>query len=327
MLYVSSFHQNRNVVGITDTDDGVEQLILSANLVELVRQRKLRVLGVVGDSVSVAPYSDKTAMRRLFTKYELLGFEFDGTYTRLVAYRGNTERITVPPVSVIGSECFSNKILGEVFVPPTVQAIDSNAFKNSTMGKLHLSEGLTYICDYAFDSANFVSDLLLPDSLKEIKQAAFTDSKTETGATIHFGTGLTHISSHAFHYCAALCDVRLPSIEYIGTFAFNNSRIQMLQVGSSLKNIPQNMCFGCKSLRIVKLGRVEHIDSGAFLGCDALYSATVPRSCKCIRNGAFSVKLSQYQHPPAWDMYTLKVRNKWCELLPGCADYRKVVYV
>ena len=112
-------------------------------------------------------------------------------------------------------------------------------------GCFAVPEGVTKIAGYAFSHAG-LTDVTLPDSLKEIEQSAFyqctgltgitiSDSVTEIGGGVFYGctslksitipAGVTEISGQAFSNCTGLQNVTIPaSVTIISSYAFQGCK-------------------------------------------------------------------------------------------------------
>jgi hypothetical protein len=131
--------------------------------------------------------------------------------------------------------------------------IDYN--KNTTDPRYDLSTGISNPLFYArhlFLNGTEIKDLVIPDGITSIRDAAFVGFTGLTSVTIP--NSVTVIGASAFNYCVNLTTVNLPeSLKEIGNYAFHK----------------------CKSLVTIMIPYVEHIESGAFSGCSGLTSITL----------------------------------------------------
>ena len=118
------------------------------------------------------------------------------------------------------------------------------------------------------------------------------------------------VDSCAFSDCVELTSVNLPSLRYIGEYAFywckelkefsDMSQVLIMQGGafcdtklehvdlSSLMNIPYGAFSDCLCLKSVKLCKnLRSIGEGAFGGCQKLEAITLPKSLNYIGSEAF----------------------------------------
>lgn len=131
-------------------------------------------------------------------------------------------------------------------------------------GSIELYNGITTIPSSAFQYRN-VTEVIIPESVIEIKDAAFNSCSYLTSVTI--GDNVTSIGRDAFSYCSSLQEIEIPS---------------------SVKIIDQLAFSSCNNLTEVTLNNgLETIGSYAFSYCSSLSSITLPSSLTLIENKAF----------------------------------------
>ena len=108
-------------------------------------------------------------------------------------------------------------------------------------------DGTRKIDRYAFSGCKCIHKVILPDSLEEISDAAFSGSSIKK---IVFPQALYTIGKHTFTGCSQLEEVSIPD---------------------GISEIPEEVFKNCSSLKIVRIPKsVGRIDSLAFEGCNAL---------------------------------------------------------
>ncbi len=97
------------------------------------------------------------------------------------------------------------------------------------------------------------------------------------------------IESHAFDEWPQLCKIHLPKeMEYIGAYAFSQTRLRELRLPDGIKYLGNSVCYGCHSLESVHLGDgLETIGMGAFWDCKALRQIVIPATVRRIMDAAF----------------------------------------
>ncbi|GEM_PF-2545739 len=91
---------------------------------------------------------------------------------------------------------------------------------------------ITGINTYALAQNKTVRHMILPDTIREIGDDAFSESVIET---IEFGSGLERIGYYAFSGCENLKEVTLPgSLKMISRYAFNCCSLQNVKLPASL---------------------------------------------------------------------------------------------
>ncbi len=121
----------------------------------------------------------------------------DGSAT-ILKYVGAPKRVIIPetidghPVTVLGEDAFrewNSYLVEEVAIPATVKRIEKRCFyycKN--LKNIHISEGVEYIGEYAFDYCAF-KNVKIPDSVTFIGNNAF--AKT---AEVELGSGFSELT-------------------------------------------------------------------------------------------------------------------------------------
>ena len=167
--------------------------------------------------------------------------------------------------------------LTSVEIPSSVTTIKSNAFYGCTsltsvnyLGTIEQWCNITFDNDYANPLSNgaklylngvLVTDLIIPNTVTEIKACAFSGCTSLT--SVEIPSSVTTIKSNAFHGCTSLTSVEIPS---------------------SVTTIKSNAFYGCTSLTSVEIpSSVTTIESYAFYGCTSLtsvnYLGTIEQWC------------------------------------------------
>ena len=143
--------------------------------------------------------STKTSLNRakILDRMQALYLESDGTYG------------TFEEVSGLESVVLKESSHGLVYT----------AGSTGCAGVLRLPLGIDYIAAESFAGQSDITQLILPPTLKEIREGAFMDcSGIES---IVFSEGIERIGSNAFAGCTSLESVSFPaSLKYIGSEAF-----------------------------------------------------------------------------------------------------------
>lgn len=159
--------------------------------------------------------------------------------------------IVIPKnVTIIGGGAFRYSGLKTVTFGSgsALTEIGASAFQSTPLATITLPNKLQIIGNAAFQSCSLKCDLVIPDSVTEIRGAAFSYSGV-TG--VYLGNcGVTTINMTTFANCKSLTEVRTnPLLETIDNKAFNN----------------------CESLTTVVFGgNVKWIGTQAFNGCTKL---------------------------------------------------------
>lgn len=182
----------------------------------------------------------------------------------------NNPRLIIPS-SINGTDVFS---------------IDDNAFShNEHIRSVVFENGVKYIGRQAFVYCPYLVHVRLPESLREIKYAAFYGSGLKT---IEFKEGLEVIGKSAF--CATKAeDVFLPdSLIIVDNFAFAETDVSKVRLGKNLKIIGVEAFESCRNLQTINLPeRLTSVGAYAFRHCNKLRSVVFPDNLLKMEHGVF----------------------------------------
>ncbi len=238
---------------------------------------------------------------------------------------------------------FDSIKLTELYLPSTVDFISSTAFQNSNLlEKITVSENnpnfkdydsnvvvdiknnslilgcknstipenVVEIGDYAFYKCSGLTSISIPNSVKVLGVASFT----ETGLTEINLNHVSEIRNSVFSGCKNLATVKYSSLTMlssIGDYAFDNTGLTSFTIPRTVKSIGVN-CFAnsnnLETLNFQTNSTLETISEGAFsnTGITSLY---IPSSVNKIGNNAFAESLNlniyfQNENPPTIESET-----------------------
>ena len=148
---------------------------------------------------------------------------------------------------------------------------------------------ITEIKKFAFQNCSGLTSVTIPNSVTSIGNGAFDGCKGLTSVTIP--NSVTSIGNSAFANCSGLTSVTIPnSVTSIGNSAFANcSGLTSVTIPNSVTSIGNTAFANCSSLTSVAIpNSVTSIGDKAFYGCSGLTSVTIPNSVTSIGNSAFS---------------------------------------
>ena len=134
--------------------------------------------------------------------------------------------------------------------------------------------------------SNSLEKVILPEKLKSIKEAAFSNS----GITnINLPKGIEEIASFAFSKCFNLKSIDLPNgLKEIGDHAFYQTSLNVIVIPGSVKTISKEAFNFCKDLkRVIFQDGIEEIETAAFANT-AIEDIVLPDSVKDIGQMAFA---------------------------------------
>ena len=186
-------------------------------------------------------------------------------------------------------------------------------------------EGLpvTSISRYAFSSAAYIDEIIIPASLTWIEPFAFAGCRSLTsftvnedslsycviddilfskdqrslicypakkeGATYQIPNGVEAVFNSAFEGTQNLSHVTIPdSVTILATYAFYNSSLTSVIIGNGIEEILLSVFENCTNLKNVQFGSgLIRIWDSAFRFCSNLESIVIPEGVTSIGNGVF----------------------------------------
>lgn len=106
-----------------------------------------------------------------------------------------------------------------ITIPKSLTELPKNVFKQFKFQKICFNDTLTKISDGAFAGCEFLAELVIPESVKEIGKEAFKGCKSLQKVTLN--KGLEEIGDSAFEDCDSLTEVYIPgTVKNVGYHAF-----------------------------------------------------------------------------------------------------------
>lgn len=146
-----------------------------------------------------------------------------------------------------------------------------------------IEEGVTSICNQAFQFCSNLTSVTIPGTVKSIGNSAFWWCSNLVSVTI--GSGVETIVQNAFQNCSGLTSIVIPdSVTSIGSNAFSGcSSLSSVTIGSGVRSIGDAAFSNCSSLASIILPEgVTSIGSKLFENCSSLTSVTIPDSVTVI---------------------------------------------
>ena len=173
----------------------------------------------------------------------------------------------------------------------------------SSITSVIISDGVTSIGDYTFNTCTGLTSVTIPNSVTSIGDYAFYRCSGLTSVTIP--NGVTSIGDYAFQYCTGLTSVTISnSVTSIGDYAFSRcSGLTSVTIPNSVTSIGDYAFYGCTDLTSVTISNsVTSIGSDAFQYCSKLPVTENIRYADTYLVEAIDKTLSQY---------TIKEGTKW----------------
>ena len=165
-----------------------------------------------------------------------------------------------------------------------------------------VQDGISYLdcgayCEIVYAAGSLTGDVVIPSSVningrdlpvRSVQKQAFQNA--EYIKSVVLPDGLTTIGISAFRNCKSLQSITVPeSVTSIGTGAFNNcGQLKSITIPENIKKIESHTFFCCSSLESITIpGNVTKIDQFAFGRCTGLTSIDIPDSVTEIMESAF----------------------------------------
>lgn len=213
------------------------------------------------------------------------------------------EDITLPKgLKKIGAGAFYQTLISNVEISDTVREIGGGAFSGTeNLEKIQVDEknkyyasfsGILYTkdCKKILSVPGKIAGLIeLPEGLETITEGSFKGCKGITN--VNLPNSLREIDSYAFAECENLESIIIPeNVEYIGTECFSHCvKLRSVDCRNKVGKMEAYIFIDCIELEEIILPEaIEQIPSGCFVGCRGLKYIELPDSLKEIGSIAFS---------------------------------------
>lgn len=219
--------------------------------------------------------------------------------------------------------------LTSVTIPESVTSIEEMAFcgcKSLTSVYINSIESW---CDIEFGNnsnplrgANLflnkelVTDLVIPNTVNEVKPWAFQGCRSLTSVAL--SEGIKSIEQGAFYGCSNLASITIPEgVTSIGVQVFLNcSSLSSITIPESVMSISNGICNGCSRLNtvVIKSRELNSIGEKAFANCSELldvycYAEKVPKTDVTAFSGSYPQYATLHVLVSALENY--KIRSPW----------------
>lgn len=151
-----------------------------------------------------------------------------------------------------------------------------------------LREGTVGIAGRAFYNRTTLTNITMPNTLKNIGDDAFSGCSTLANVTIP--ASVTEIGEGAFAFCHAFTDIRIPDkVTDIQDSLFEGCRnLVKVTLPDTVVSIGEEAFKNCKYLTDITLpSSLVSIGSGAFYGCESIREIEIPANVERVGNSAF----------------------------------------
>ena len=243
--------------------------------------------------------------------------------------RGLTS-ITIPNnVDSIGDDAFAwCRSLTSVKIPESVTSIGKGAFEYcDSLKAVHISD-LAAWCNISFKdlyehahhlflNGEEITDLVIPNGVKRIRNYAFSNCRYLTSVT--FPNSMQSIGVAAFNDCVGLTSITIPdSVKNIAKAAFYGcTGLKSVTIPDGVKSIGVVAFAWCRGLSAINIPKsVTSIGEAAFKDCRNLSLITIPDSVTSIDKDAFS-GTKWYDNQPDGIVYAGRVAYNFKGEMPA----------
>ena len=247
--------------------------------------------------------------------------ELDDGGVELVKYNGSDHDITIPstiggkPLTTIGEDAFSDRMVDNITIPPTVTTIGAGAFRNTTISSIRIPAATTSIGGRAFPHGTHIeledgnnslalyddgslysadgkklmyvgaddNDYRFPDGVEEIGECAFYESKL---TKISFSEGIKIIGEKAFCGSYELTSFNFPdSLTEIRANAFSSNKSEYISIilPYNTKYVGEN-AFGGRKFNFAVYAADAQIDESLFWDDSECHAASSLEEYKVLKD-------------------------------------------
>ena len=168
-------------------------------------------------------------------------------------------------------------------VLPQLPSIGENIFSNNTtIEEVIVPEGPRFVGGGAFGGATSMKTLVIPASVDSIGIQAFYSCP----ATVGLSAAPRHIDEGAFRRCG-INSIDLSAIEYLGEYAFDNSKLSGVVDMSKLTAIPAYVAQNTAITEVKFAPGLVSVGEFAFSGCSQLSAVNLPETVAYIGQRSF----------------------------------------
>ena len=155
--------------------------------------------------------------------------------------------------------------------------------------KVEIGNGVTNICEYAFENCRSMSSIAIPGGVTSISDKAFRYCYSLS--SVEMQDGVTSIGYSVFQYCCSLPRIIIPdSVTSIGSYAFQYCyALSSVKIPDGVTSINMNAFDSCYNITSIKIpGSVTSIDAYAFQYCVGVryYDFTASTSVPSLSSGS-----------------------------------------
>lgn len=173
-----------------------------------------------------------------------------------------------------------------IFAGNATKADGCSSFDNLT--KVTIGEGVTTICQEAFNNLDKLETVIMADSVTTIEKSAFWSC--DSLVNVELSESLEYIWEHAFHDCISLTTIHIPSsVKHIGNQVFESCRaLESITLEEGLEGIGEAAFAGVPAAELIIPSTVTYIGNYAISSCPNLTSIVFPDGIENLNKGVLA---------------------------------------
>lgn len=212
------------------------------------------------------------AVMSLFTASAEVTYMYDES-TKTLTFSGEGEM-----------DVYTTDVFGDTYVDPEwsslkdevekvvinegVTNVGKHAFLSfSKLKDVKIASTVEIIDVAAFEECTALTEITLPEGLKEFGEEAFYGCSSLTSISIP--KNVTYLPGYIFQGCESLKHIDLGNVKEFGAQAFQYCGFETFEIPEGTKTLSENMFFSCRNIKYIEVpASVEVVEYGAFYYCE-----------------------------------------------------------
>lgn len=156
----------------------------------------------------------------------------------------------------------------KVVINEGVTNVGKHAFLSfSKLKDVKIASTVEIIDVAAFEECTALTEITLPEGLKEFGEEAFYGCSSLTSISIP--KNVTYLPGYIFQGCESLKHIDLGNVREFGAQVFQYCGFETFEIPEGTKTLSENMFFSCRKIKYIEVpASVEVVEYGAFYYCE-----------------------------------------------------------